>query len=59
VVFSIALGAAETMGVDIQPLLFAIMMAASARFRTLTGCQTHLMVMGSGGYRFSDDVRIG
>jgi di/tricarboxylate transporter len=58
-VFSIALGAAETMGVDFKPFLFTIMMAASASFVTPIGYQTNLMVMGPGGYRFGDYVRIG
>jgi di/tricarboxylate transporter len=58
-VFSIALGAAEAMGVDFKPFLFTIMMAASASFVTPIGYQTNLMVMGPGGYRFGDYVRIG
>jgi di/tricarboxylate transporter len=58
-VFSIAMGAAEAMGVDFRPFLFTIMMAASASFVTPIGYQTNLMVMGPGGYRFGDYVRMG
>lgn len=58
-VFSIAVGAAEAMGVDAKPFLFTVMMAASASFMTPIGYQTNLMVMGPGGYRFGDYVRIG
>jgi di/tricarboxylate transporter len=58
-VYSIAWGAAEAMGVDFKPFLFTIMMAASASFVTPIGYQTNLMVMGPGGYRFGDYVRIG
>ncbi len=58
-VFSIAVGAAEAMGVDAKPFLFTVMMAASASFMTPIGFQTNLMVMGPGGYRFGDYVRIG
>jgi di/tricarboxylate transporter len=58
-VFSIAMGAAEAMGVDFKPFLFTIMMAASASFVTPIGYQTNLMVMGPGGYRFGDYVRMG
>ena len=35
------------------------MMAASASFASPLGYQTNLMVMGPGGYRFSDYVRAG
>jgi di/tricarboxylate transporter len=58
-VFSIALSAADSMGVDFKPFLFTIMMAASASFVTPIGYQTNLMVMGPGGYRFGDYVRMG
>jgi hypothetical protein len=44
-----------SMGVSFMP--FAIVIAAaSLGFATRLGCQTHLMVHGAGGYRFSDDV---
>jgi di/tricarboxylate transporter len=36
-----------------------VMMAASCGFATPIGYQTHLMVYGPGGYRFSDYVRFG
>jgi di/tricarboxylate transporter len=58
-VYSIAWGAAEAMGVDFKPFLFTIMMAASASFVTPIGYQTNLMVMGPGGYRFGDYWKYG
>ena len=42
-----------------MPFVIAVMMAASAGFATPIGYQTNLMVMGPGGYRFSDYVKIG
>ncbi|MFG0330637.1 MAG: SLC13 family permease [Phycisphaerales bacterium] len=58
-VFPIALNAATELGVDFRPFAFSIMMAASASFSTPIGYQTNLMVMGPGGYRFTDYFRIG
>jgi di/tricarboxylate transporter len=55
----IALQVTGEAGLNVQPYLFAIMMAASASFATPIGYQTNLMVYGPGGYRFSDFLRIG
>jgi di/tricarboxylate transporter len=57
--FPIARSAAAGLGVDFMPFAIAIAIAASAGFATPLGYQTHLMVYGAGGYRFSDYVRIG
>ncbi|WP_414430007.1 SLC13 family permease [Alcanivorax sp. IL3] len=58
-VFPIALGIAEQLGVSPMPFIVAVMFAASASFMTPLGYQTNLMVMGPGGYTFRDYVRIG
>lgn len=57
--FFVAEAAAESLGVRFEPFVFAIMMAASASFSTPMGYQTNLMVLGPGGYRFSDYLRVG
>lgn len=58
-VFPIAMATAEGLGVSVRPFAIAIAMAASASFSTPIGYQTNLMVLGPGGYRFSDFFRAG
>ncbi|MEM8756986.1 MAG: SLC13 family permease [Planctomycetota bacterium] len=57
--FFVAGAAAESMGVSFMPFVFTIMMAASASFSSPLGYQTNLMVMGPGGYKFTDYTRVG
>ncbi len=57
--FPVALEVAAELGVDFKPFAICIMMAASASFSTPIGYQTNLMVMGPGGYKFTDYFRIG
>lgn len=57
--FSIAHGIALNLGVSVTPFAVTVMLAASASFATPIGYQTNLMVMGPGGYRFSDYLRLG
>lgn len=59
VMFPIGVAMAESLGVNQTPFIIAIMMAASASFATPLGYQTNLMVMGPGGYKFADYLRIG
>ncbi|WP_263841453.1 SLC13 family permease [Salinibacter sp.] len=55
----IAMAAASSLGAP--PVAFGVLVAvsASASFLTPIGYQTNLMVMGPGGYRFSDYARVG
>ena len=57
--FSVALATAEHLGVSPTPFVVAVMFAASASFLTPLGYQTNLMVMGPGGYRTTDYLRLG
>jgi di/tricarboxylate transporter len=47
------------MQASFMPFAVIVAIAASAGFATPLGYQTHLMVYGPGGYRFSDFIRIG
>lgn len=55
----IALQLAAHLGLDPRPFLMAVCYGASASFSTPIGYPTNLIVMGPGGYRFSDYARIG
>ena len=55
----IGIQVAAQMGMEPEPLLIAITFGASASFATPIGYQTNTMVMGPGGYRFGDYLRIG
>ena len=57
--FPVAHAAAGALGVSMMPFAIVVAIAASAAFATPLGYQTHLMVFGPGGYRFSDFARIG
>lgn len=58
-VLPIALEVTHNAGLNHEPFILAIMMAASASFATPLGYQTNLMVYGPGGYRFSDFLKVG
>jgi di/tricarboxylate transporter len=57
--FPIAQAVSTDMGVSLLPFAVVVAIAASAGFATPLGYQTHLMVYGPGGYRFSDFARVG
>lgn len=55
----VVLVVAAKLGVDPKPLLIAVAFGASASFSTPIGYQTNTLVLGPGGYRFTDYLRIG
>lgn len=57
--FPFAVSTAHQLDVSLLPFGMAILMGASAAYATPMGYQTNLMVMGPGGYRFIDYVRLG
>ena len=55
----IVLSITSTVGIDPRPFIFSVCFASSASFSTPVGYQTNLMVYGSGGYKFSDFIKVG
>jgi di/tricarboxylate transporter len=55
----IALNTASTMQLSPYALMMAIAIAASASFTTPISHPANILVMGSGGYRFSDYLKVG
>ncbi len=55
----IAIELGRQLGYDPRPFAVAVMFSASVAFATPIGYQTHMMVYGPGGYRFSDYVKVG
>ncbi len=55
----IILSTATDMGVAPYPMMMAMAMAASASFMTPISHPANVMVMGPGGYRFGDYIKVG
>ncbi|MGE0485880.1 MAG: SLC13 family permease [Gammaproteobacteria bacterium] len=55
----VAQAASNQLGIDLMPLVLAIMLAASMAVATPIGYPTNLMIYGPGGYRFYDYLRLG
>lgn len=59
IVVPIAVSAASETGVSVRPVLMSVAVAAAASFLTPVATPPNLMVMGPGGYRFSDYWKLG
>ena len=55
----IAVGIAVSMGVSADPFLMTVAVGASCAFLTPIGHQCNALILGPGGYRFSDYWRMG
>ncbi|MCC5918344.1 MAG: SLC13 family permease [Cryomorphaceae bacterium] len=55
----VAMGIAEGFGHSVDPYLMAVAIGASSAFLTPIGHQSNTLVMGPGGYRFTDYWRMG
>jgi di/tricarboxylate transporter len=55
----ISVGIAISMGVNMDPFLMAVAIGASCAFLTPIGHQCNTLILGPGGYRFSDYWRMG
>jgi di/tricarboxylate transporter len=55
----VGISLASTLGVSVDTFLMAIAIGASASFLSPIAHQSNTLVMGPGGYKFSDYVRLG
>ncbi|MCH8529732.1 MAG: SLC13 family permease [Saccharospirillum sp.] len=55
----IAIGIAATLGVSADPYLMAVAIGASCAFLTPIGHQNNTLILGPGGFRFSDYWKLG
>lgn len=55
----IAVSIANTLSLNIDPFLMTVAVGASCSFLTPIGHQNNLLVMGPGGYKFFDFLRLG
>ncbi len=59
IIFPISVGIAQSMQLPLDPFIMIVAFGGAANFITPIGYQTNLMVYGSGGYSFSDFMKIG
>ena len=59
ITFPIAVAIAAQLGVDARPFVVGVILGGCCAFASPVSYQTHLIVYGPGGYRFTDFVRVG
>ena len=57
--FPIAVATATQQGADPRPFVMAVAVAGCLAFASPVTYQTHLIVYGPGGYRFTDFIKVG
>ena len=55
----VSISIAQQLDVSVEPFILAVIFGANMSFATPIGYHTNLLIMSSGGYRFSDFVRVG
>jgi len=55
----IAIAVANSLHIQAEPFILAVLFGANMSFATPMAYQTNLLVMNAGGYKFSDFMRIG
>ena len=55
----VAISIAQQLNVPVEPFILAVIFGANMSFATPIGYHTNLLIMSSGGYRFSDFIRVG
>ncbi len=59
IIIPVAVAAAAEIGISARPVLMSVAVAAAASFLTPVATPVNLIVMGPGGYRFSDYWKLG
>ncbi|MDH5566406.1 MAG: SLC13 family permease [Myxococcales bacterium] len=59
IMFPIAVATAAQIGADARPFVMGVVLGGCCAFASPVAYQTHLIVYGAGGYRFTDFVRTG
>lgn len=55
----VALNTASDLGISPYPLMMAVAVSASAAFLSPVGHPANVLIMGPGGYKFSDYIKVG
>ena len=55
----IAINIAQQLGASPEPFVLAVLFGANMSFVTPIGYKTNLLIMGDGGYKFNDFVKVG